>query len=90
MQTEDNITIRRKQLIFRSWHRGTREIDLLLGRFADAKLPSFGEAELESYARFLNNSDPDIYNWITGQEPMPPSEENAVTRLLMDYFKTAS
>lgn len=90
MQTEDNITIRRKQLIFRSWHRGTREIDLLLGRFADTVLPGFDGAQLEIYARFLNNSDPDIYNWITGQEPLPPSEDNAVTRILLDFFKTAS
>lgn len=87
--SEDVVT-KRKRLIFRSWHRGTQEIDLLLGRFADTHLPSFDDKQLDAYARFLNNSDPDIYNWITEQEPLPPSEENAVTRLLMDYFKTAS
>lgn len=85
-QPEDNISIKRKQLGFRSWHRGTREIDLLLGRFADAHLPEFGEGELAAYDRFLNNSDPDIYNWITGQEPVPPAEDNAVVRLLLDFY----
>jgi antitoxin CptB len=84
---EDNISIKRKQLLFRSWHRGTREIDLLLGKFADTHIPGFGAAELELYDRFLNNSDPDIYNWLTGQEPVPPSEETPVVRLLLDFYK---
>lgn len=83
---EDNISIMRKRLIFRSWHRGTREIDLLLGRFADAQLPGFDAEQLALYDRFLNNSDPDIYNWLTAQEPVPPSEDNAVVRLLLAFY----
>jgi antitoxin CptB len=86
---EDNISIKRKRLIFRSWHRGTREIDLLLGKFAEAHIPQFDEAQLAAYDRFLNNSDPDIFNWITGQEPVPPAEDNAVVGLLLKFFKTA-
>jgi antitoxin CptB len=84
---EDNISITRKRLIFRSWHRGTREIDLLLGKFADAHLPVMEAEGLALYDRFLNNSDPDIYNWITGQEPVPPAEDNAVVRLLLAFYK---
>lgn len=83
---EDNISIKRKRLGFRSWHRGTREIDLLLGRFADAHLAGFDEAKLDLYDRFLNNSDPDIYNWISGQEPVPPAEDNAVVQLLLAFY----
>jgi antitoxin CptB len=86
---EDNISITRKRLIFRSWHRGTREIDLLLGKFADAHIPQFGAAQLAAYDRFLTNSDPDIYNWITGQEPVPPAEDSAVVALMLKFFKTA-
>lgn len=83
---EDNISIKRKQLGFRSWHRGTREVDLLLGRFADAHLGGFSGDQLAAYDRFLNNSDPDIYNWITGAEPLPPAEDNAVVRLLLAFY----
>lgn len=83
---EDNISIKRKRLGFRSWHRGTREIDLLLGRFADAHLAGFDEAKLDLYDRFLNNSDPDIYNWISRQEPVPPAEDNAVVQLLLAFY----
>ncbi|MEZ0223173.1 MAG: succinate dehydrogenase assembly factor 2 [Alphaproteobacteria bacterium] len=84
---EDNISIKRKQMLFRSWHRGTREIDLLLGKFAEAHIPGFDAAQLELYDRFLNNSDPDIYNWLTGQEPVPPAEDTAVVRLLLAFYK---
>lgn len=84
---ENNISITRKRLIFRSWHRGTREIDLLLGKFADAHIPAMQAEALALYDRFLNNSDPDIYNWITGQEPVPPAEDNAVVRLLLAFYK---
>lgn len=83
---EDKTTITRKRLIFRSWHRGTREIDLLLGGFADAHLGGLDLAGLETYDRFLKNSDPDIYNWITGAEPVPPAEDNAVVQLLLKHF----
>jgi antitoxin CptB len=84
---DDNISIKRKQLIFRSWHRGTREIDLLLGKFADARLPGFDAGQLMLYDRFLNNSDPDIFNWLTGQEPVPPAEDNAVVAALLAFYK---
>lgn len=83
---EDNISITQKRLIYRSWHRGTREIDLLLGRFAEAHLPQFDAQQLALYERFLNNSDPDIYNWIAKTEPVPPAEDNAVVRLLLAFY----
>lgn len=83
---EDNISIMRKRLIFRSWHRGTREVDLLLGKFADAHIPSMDAEALVHYDRFLKNSDPDIYNWITGQEPVPPAEDNAVVQQLVGFY----
>lgn len=83
---DDNISIKRKRLIFRSWHRGTREIDLLLGGFADRHLPGFRAEQLALYDRFLNNSDPDIYNWLTRQEPVPPAEDNDVIRMLLAFY----
>jgi antitoxin CptB len=87
---DEDVNIKRKRLIFRSWHRGTREIDLMLGGFADAHLLQFGAAQLELYDRFLSNSDPDIFNWMAGQEPLPPAEDNEVVSLMMKFFKTAS
>lgn len=71
-----------QRLKFRSWHRGTREIDLLLGSFADAHLDAFSAAELDQYEALLSESDPDLYNWITGTEAWPAAHDNEVTRRL--------
>lgn len=68
----------RKRLIFRSEHRGTKEMDLLLGSFARRYVPEFSEAELLDYQELLQNNDPDLYNWITGQEA-PPAQVKALT-----------
>ncbi len=49
----DSLEIRRKRLLFRSWHRGTREMDLLLGSFAERNLPGFSADQIELYERLL-------------------------------------
>ena len=71
-----------QRLKFRSWHRGTREIDLLLGSFADAHLDGFSAAELGQYEALLSESDPDLYNWITGSEAVPKDKDSDVMRKL--------
>ncbi|MCB1591449.1 MAG: succinate dehydrogenase assembly factor 2 [Alphaproteobacteria bacterium] len=69
--SEDLLENRRKRLIFRSWHRGTKEMDLILGSFADAYIRRFTESELDQYERILGHSDPDLYSWITGASEPP-------------------
>lgn len=76
---------RRKRLKFRAWHRGTREMDLLLGSFADANIPGFSEAELDEFESLLENNDPDLYNWVSGREMPPEAENSGVMRLLLKH-----
>ena len=78
-----SITTRTQRLRFRSWHRGTREMDLLLGRFADANLPQFTEAQLDMYEELLTCNDPDLYSWISGAAQVPAEQDNEVLRLLL-------
>lgn len=73
---------RRRALRFRSWHRGTREMDLLMGSFADAHIATFAPEALAQYEAILELSDPDLYNWITGTAPVPPEHDGEVMRLL--------
>lgn len=79
------IEVRRKRLGFRSWHRGTREADLIMGRFADRYVPEMTQEQLGRYERLLELSDPDLYNWMTGREPVPAEHDSDVMRLLMAY-----
>jgi antitoxin CptB len=75
----------RRRLRFRSWHRGTREADLLLGSFADAHLATFDRAMLEEYDRLLGVADPDLYNWMSGREAIPPDHDGPVMHLLRGH-----
>ncbi|HTZ35996.1 MAG TPA: succinate dehydrogenase assembly factor 2 [Stellaceae bacterium] len=79
---------RRKRLLFRSWHRGTREADLILGSFADAHLPRFDAAQLDRYEALLDLPDPDIFDWLTGRCAPPPEHDHDVTRMLLAFKYT--
>ena len=76
---------RRKRLLFRSWHRGTREADLILGNFAETHLAGFDAVQLDTYEKLLETPDVDLFDWITGRCPPPPEEDNDVTRLLLAF-----
>lgn len=77
--------IRRKRLLFRSWHRGMREVDLLLGSFAERHLVELSDAQLDRYEALLANSDGPILEWITGRVVPPLEQESDVLRLLMNF-----
>jgi antitoxin CptB len=87
---DSDVAKRRRQLKFRSWHRGTREMDLLMGRFADNHIDLFGPEQLDLYARLLENSDPEIYDWITGKTPVPAVNDSDVLALLRSFTLTHS
>ena len=70
----------RRQLKFRSWHRGTRELDLLFGPFADARLAEYDDTALAQYAELLMAPDPDVYGWIVGDEAPDPVYDTPVLR----------
>jgi antitoxin CptB len=63
---------RRRRILFRAWRRGTREMDLVMGRFADLHLPAMSESELAKFEALLDAPDPQVLAWITGEEAPPP------------------
>jgi antitoxin CptB len=69
---------RRKRLLFRCWHRGTREMDLILGRFADAEISALGDDELGELERLIEVPDPDLYAALIGDKPLDASYETAL------------
>lgn len=62
---------RLKRLRIRSWRRGTKEMDLILGGWSDAHLATLDEADLDLYEAVLRESDLDLYRWITQAAPPP-------------------
>lgn len=75
----------RKRLMFRSWHRGTREMDLLLGRFAERNLPAFSRGQLERFEALLEYPDSDIYDWMNGRKAPPVELDHDVMKLLVNF-----
>lgn len=63
---------RRRRLLFRAWHRGTREMDLLMGRFADALLPEMSEEEVDAFELLIEIEDPDVLAWVNDGNPPAP------------------
>jgi antitoxin CptB len=78
----DHPEIRRKRLLFRCWHRGTQEIDLLLGSFAETSLAGLDGAQLDQLEGLLDCSDADLFDWITGRSRPPPAYDHDVMCLL--------
>ena len=70
---------RLKRVRMRSWRRGIKEMDLILGGFADARLESLGPAELDAYEAMLNENDQELYKWVSGALPMPAAHAEILT-----------
>ncbi len=76
---------RLKRLLYRSRYTGTKETDTLLGRFAERYLAELSAAQLDLYEGLIENSDPDLYMWISGQRPVPVEWDNEVMAMLKNF-----
>jgi len=72
---------RLKRLKMRSWRRGTKEMDLILGRFADTALAGLDAAALDDYECLLEENDWDLYYWVTGAREVPDRHRGLIDRL---------
>jgi antitoxin CptB len=76
---------RRRKILFRSWHRGMRENDLIMGGFADAHIATLTEAELDEFERLIEVLDRDLLSWITGEAQVPENYDTPVFRQLKAF-----
>jgi antitoxin CptB len=76
---------RRKRLVYRANHCGMKENDVLLGRFALARLPELSEAEVDMFENIMNHSDNDLYNWLAGREPTPDIVDSPLLRQIKEF-----
>jgi len=84
-RSSQGLDARRRRLLFRSWHRGIREMDLIMGRFADAHIAELSDADLDEYERLIELPDPDLLSWVTGVSAPPPSHDTALFRHLREF-----
>lgn len=83
--SSQGLDARRRRLLFRAWHRGIREMDLVLGRFADAQLADLSEAELGEFEAWLDIPDQQIFAWISGPQEVPAAIDTPLFRRLREF-----
>jgi len=84
-RSSEGLDPRRRKLLFRSWHRGMREMDLILGTFADAEIGALTEAEIEQYERLLNIPDTELLPRITGERPILAEHDFPILRRILEF-----
>lgn len=87
--TEDRET-RLKRLRLRSWRRGIKEMDLMFGTFADEKMASLTDTELDAHEMLMAEHDQDLLVWVTRQQDTPDELKDALLRVQNYYLSKIS
>lgn len=78
---------RRRRLLFRAWRRGVREMDLIVGRFADDRIDKFDAAELDQFERMIEVPNAELCAWIVGNEGVPAQHDTPVVHALIAFHR---
>jgi antitoxin CptB len=80
-----NLEVRRKLLLWRASHRGTKELDLMLGGFARDNIDSMQPSELDELEALIALPDPQLLAWIMGEEAVDEDYRSTITERLLVY-----
>ena len=84
-EESEGLDVRRRRILFRAWHRGTREMDLMMGRFADSEVRSLSERDVADLEALLDLPDRDVFSWLTGELALPPAHDTPVFRKVLAF-----
>jgi antitoxin CptB len=82
---EAELELRRRKLLFRAWHRGMLELDLIMGRFADSTIGQLTADELDALEQLIQVPDRTLLAWVTGEADVEAQYDTALFRRLRDY-----
>ena len=86
-RTSADLDPRRRRLLFQCWHRGIREMDLIMGRFADAEIGTLSESELTEFEALIEVPDRDLFKWLIGEAETPSNYDTAVWRRVRAFHR---
>ena len=84
-RSSDGLDLRRRKLLYHAWHRGMREMDLIMGRFADAVLDGLTEAELAEFEQLIEVPDRELLAWLIGEAAAPERYDTPLLRRLRAF-----
>lgn len=82
-----DLDARRRRAKFRAWHRGMKEMDLLLGKYADAHVDAMSADEMEDFESLLEVLDRDLFKWFTGEGPVPADRDTPLFRAICRFHE---
>jgi antitoxin CptB len=88
-RSSEGLSVRRRKLLFRAWRRGVREMDLIVGRFADVYIDKFDERSLDDFEHLIEAPNADLYAWVVGQDSIPADYDTTVLRQLIAFHVKA-
>ena len=80
----NDLEVYKKKIIYKASHRGSKEMDILLGNFINKYVELFNKNELQQFDLILDNDDDDIYRWILSKNDIPNKYQNRVFSLLLN------
>ena len=83
--SSEGLDARRRMLLFRAWHRGMRELDLIMGRFAESAIEQLTHDELIQFEDLMEVPDRELLAWVTGEADVRASFDTALFRRLRDF-----
>ncbi|WP_136657365.1 succinate dehydrogenase assembly factor 2 [Nitratireductor sp. XY-223] len=84
-RTSEQLDPRRRRILFRAWHRGIREMDLILGHFADKNIDRLSAEEMDIFESLLAVDDRDLIQWVTGEVAVPREHDTALFQKIRAY-----
>ncbi|HTO30974.1 MAG TPA: succinate dehydrogenase assembly factor 2 [Pararhizobium sp.] len=84
-RTSADLDPRRRRILFRAWHRGVREMDLVFGQFADNELADLPETDLDELETIMGEEDTDLLTWILGSQPAPERYRTPLFDRIVSY-----
>jgi antitoxin CptB len=88
-RSSNGLDARRRRLLFRAWHRGSREMDLIIGPFADAWIERMSEDEVDAFEQLIALPDPDLFGLIVAPNAAPEASHNVVLGRLRAFHSGA-
>ncbi len=85
MRSSAGLDDRRKKLLFRAWHRGMREMDFMLGTFANHAIADLNDEELAEFEMLMQAPDPDMYKWLSGVDEIPKIWDSPIVHRIRHF-----
>lgn len=89
-RTSEGLDPRRRRALFRAWRRGMREMDLLLGGFADAYIGEIPERDLADFEALMEVPDGELLAWVTGRKPVAANYATPLYLAILAFHSTAT